>query len=92
MKFRKKPVVIEAMKVPRLVVAENSDPFVQFMGGMSTLNIDWTRNWRTGVVKVVTLEGTMTAHIGDWIVRGVKGELYPVKPDIFEATYEPEGV
>lgn len=38
---------------------------------------------------ISTLEGTMTASNGDWIIRGVKGELYPCKPDIFAATYEP---
>jgi hypothetical protein len=40
------------------------------------------------VLDVPTLEGTMTAKVGDWIVRGVAGEIYPVKPEIFEATYE----
>ena len=39
---------------------------------------------------IKTLEGTMTAFPGDWIIRGVKGELYPCKPDIFAATYEPK--
>lgn len=39
-------------------------------------------------VKIETLEGTMTAEPGDWIITGVKGEIYPCKPDIFEATYE----
>jgi hypothetical protein len=39
-------------------------------------------------VEIVTLEGTMTAQLDDWIIRGVQGELYPCKPDIFEATYE----
>ena len=39
-------------------------------------------------VNIVTLEGTMHAQAGDWLIRGVKGELYPCKPDIFEATYE----
>ena len=39
-------------------------------------------------VEIPTLEGTMTASMNDWIIRGVKGELYPCKPDIFEATYE----
>ncbi len=38
---------------------------------------------------IVTLEGTMQAEPGDWIITGVKGEVYPCKPDIFEATYEP---
>lgn len=40
-------------------------------------------------VQIHTLEGTMTANVGDWIITGVKGEQYPCKPDIFEATYEP---
>ena len=38
---------------------------------------------------ITTLEGTMRADVGDWIIRGVKGELYPCKPDIFAASYEP---
>lgn len=42
-----------------------------------------------GTALINTLEGTMTANSGDWIIRGVKGELYPCKPDIFAATYEP---
>lgn len=41
------------------------------------------------VQKINTLEGIMTASPGDWIVKGIKGELYPVKPDIFEKTYKP---
>lgn len=40
-------------------------------------------------VEIVTLEGTMVAEVGDWIITGVKGERYPCKPDIFAATYEP---
>ena len=38
---------------------------------------------------ICTLEGTMHADVGDWIITGVKGEMYPCKPDIFEKTYEP---
>jgi hypothetical protein len=40
------------------------------------------------VVKIDTLEGTLNAQVGDYIVKGINGEFYPVKPDIFEATYE----
>jgi len=39
-------------------------------------------------VEIKTLEGTMRADVGDWIITGIKGEKYPCKPDIFEATYE----
>jgi hypothetical protein len=42
-------------------------------------------------IRITTLEGVMVADEGDWIIRGVKGEVYPCKPDIFEQTYEPVG-
>ena len=42
----------------------------------------------TGGILIHTLEGAMVAAIGDWIIRGVMGELYPCKPDVFAATYE----
>ncbi|WP_258933231.1 hypothetical protein [Nesterenkonia pannonica] len=42
----------------------------------------------TGQMLIATLEGEMRAGVGDWIIRGVQGEFYPIKPDIFEATYE----
>lgn len=84
-KFRKKPVVIEA---------------VQWTGCASQLLLDMatTEDRELSVVSIgatgdqlhiKTLEGVMVASPGDWIIRGVKGELYPCKPDIFEATYEP---
>jgi len=83
-RWRKKPVVIEA---------------VQFMGGNE---FDQCPDWwsaafhrgtiarRTdGTASIVTLEGIIIAQPKDWIIRGIKGELYPCKPDIFAATYEP---
>lgn len=83
MKFRKKPVVIDA---------------IQFNGSNSTEVEAWgighTGGYICGVknggkiLTISTLEGTMEAHPGDWVIRGVKGEFYPCKPDIFEATYE----
>lgn len=82
-KFRKKPVVIEAVhfngswaSAPNAFVLSEQD------------NIAWSGEGG-GTLTIETLEGTMTASPGDWIIRGVKGELYPCKPDIFEATYEP---
>lgn len=61
-------------------------------GGRGPLSIESQtaarkEDWR-GWVEIKTLEGVMRADPGDWIIRGVKGELYPCKPDIFEATYE----
>jgi hypothetical protein len=97
MKFRKKPVVIEA---------EHYD-------GTSDGNrkiIDWLRGTKTPalmdtevrncspenpegfdypVLRINTLEGTHTVSVGDYVIRGVQGEAYPCKPDIFAATYEP---
>ena len=78
MRFRKKPVVIEAVQFN----GTNHDEIANFcaphpvrVGGSYTLIIP-------------TLEGNHTAAQGDWIIKGVKGEVYPCKPDIFTATYE----
>jgi hypothetical protein len=89
-KFRKKPVVIEA---------------VQWDGSASTANafigegfgVDWWYEIPIGErpgeeslrIVIPTLEGNHIGDIGDWIIKGVKGEFYPCKPDIFAATYEP---
>ncbi|MFF0816611.1 hypothetical protein ACFYVR_15890 [Rhodococcus sp. NPDC003318] len=84
--FRKKPVEIEAMQWdgavrPHLPIAswirENGGVYrwSPSLGGRQYLQIE-------------TLEGVMTCSPGDWVIRGVKGEFYPCKPDIFEATYE----
>lgn len=79
MKFRKKPVVIEAVRWMGFNSAEIAafDPAVQFEGSDSDL-----------VAVIPTLEGNMRASVGDWIIKGVKGEVYPCKPDIFDATYD----
>lgn len=80
MKFRKKPVVIEAVQ------------FSGDVGAPEIMALDLACEHVPGVgdcMLIRTLEGTMRATPGDWIIRGVKGELYPCKPDIFAATYEP---
>lgn len=79
MKFRKKPVVIEAVRYNGFNAAD-------IMVWAKVPEITESFN---GVLEIKTLEGTMTANEGDWIIKGVKGEFYPCKPDIFEATYEP---
>ena len=83
--YRKKPVVIEAFRFDEDEVwpewaakAERSGQVVVRQGAGLGLDIK-------------TLEGTMRAERGDWIIKGIKGELYPCKPDIFAATYEPAG-
>jgi hypothetical protein len=76
-KYRKKPVVIEAIRWD----GENMDEIKEF-----TPSDVWFDG--AGGCYVVTLEGTMQASIGDYIIRGVHDEFYPCKPDIFEKTYE----
>ena len=75
-KYRKKPVVIEAIQLGLLNLADVE----AFVGGDAG-------NTSEGLV-IATLEGAMHVSLGDWIIRGVQGEFYPCKPDIFEATYE----
>lgn len=82
--FRKKPVVIEAVKWDGKNWADVYN-FIQSSAG----NMQKYALSPSNVLTLETLEGTMTASIGDWIIKGVKGELYPCKPDIFAATYEP---
>ena len=83
MKFRKKPVVIDAVQFTddefetTQAINELLDP----------LRVSY-RNPKQPVIIIDTLEGEMTARIGDWIIKGVNGECYPCKPDIFEKTYE----
>lgn len=79
MKFRKKPVVIEAF---RYNIDIRPD---WFQDKVSSNDIITSEESCT----ITTLEGWLTAQKGDFIIKGVKGELYPCKPDIFEATYEP---
>ena len=72
-KFRKKPIVIDAWQFEKGENFPATYPFI------------WTGE---GELKIETLEGDMTVSPGDWIIKGVQGEFYPCKPDIFEATYE----
>lgn len=81
MKFRKKPVVIEAVQWE--ATAESWDKILA-MG-----DIKWTGGvMGTDTFTIHTLEGDHLARKGDWIIKGVKGEFYPCKPDIFEKTYD----
>lgn len=75
-RFRKKPVVIEAVQFTPLTIAECEEFVGGDMGGTAADPV------------IATLEGAMHVSLGDWIIRGVQGEFYPCKPDIFAATYE----
>lgn len=81
-KYRKKPVVVEAMQLP-----SDSAGFWEVYHWMRDDVAEWDdQPFR---IRIRTLEGEMWATEGDWIIKGVKGEFYPCKPDIFGATYEP---
>ena len=83
MKFRKKPVVIEAVQYD----GRETQELVAHIGDRQATF--YTEDARTPPrLEVATLEGAMRADVGDWIIKGVKGEIYPCKPDIFAATYE----
>ena len=83
-KYRKKPVVIEAIQF--VDTTERIGEIQEFMGGI-TIRVDYADK-NNPIIKIDTLEGVMAANVGDYIIKGVKGEFYPCKPDIFEATYE----
>ena len=80
--YRKKPVVIEAIQLEDLEVYTLMS--IQHLVGLGK---DIFEVKGDGLI-IKTLEGDMRASIGDWIIKGVQGELYPCKPDIFEKTYE----
>lgn len=80
--YRKKPVVIYAHQW----TGDNYKEIADFMGYAP---ISSAPNLPTNTLLIDTLEGDMMASVGDWIIRGVQGEYYPCKPDIFSATYEP---
>ena len=80
-RYRKKPVVIEAMQYGPYTAP--SLELVAFLSGAKV------KAYTEGLM-IETLEGNMLASPGDWIIKGVKGEFYPCKSDIFEMTYEPE--
>jgi hypothetical protein len=83
-KFRKKPVVIEAWpNEPHPPMAVTCPAWLLTAIGGGTVT-----QGGHGRLVIQTLEGQMVANVGDWIIQGVKGELYPCKPDIFAATYE----
>lgn len=81
-RYIKKPVVIEALKFNGL----NIDEVQEFLGES---NFEWCPNEQFEYdCYIKTLEGTMRADAGDYIIKGIKGEFYPCKPDIFKLTYK----
>lgn len=79
--YKKKPVIIQAIQF----FDESSLYDMREVFGREWLSV---RDFSDGKLKIKTLEGDHIANPGDWIIKGVKGEFYPCKPDIFEMTYE----
>lgn len=79
--YRKRPVIIEAIQLTK----ENFADVLTFCNNAGNIIASNENNMG---VSISTLEGTMLADIGDYVIRGIKGEYYPCKPDIFERTYE----
>ena len=91
--YRKRPVVIEAMEFPADGHGQGRVSDWAYRNGCELSLWDGEvvddkpgYHWRAGHIK--TLEGRMRVNIGDYVIRGVQGEFYPCKPDIFAATYE----
>lgn len=91
-RYRKKPIEIEAVQF----TGDNESEIAEFMGipitdlwisvdGLLRTDGDYRENTH---IHFLTLKGMMVADCGDWIIKGVKGEFYPCKPDIFNETYE----
>ncbi len=94
-RFRKKPVEIEALQW----TGHNHRPMFEFLGGSENeyliangKNFYINHSKVVGGLVIKTLEGEHLASIDDWIIKGVKGEFYPCKPDVFDLTYEPIAV
>lgn len=87
MKYRKKPVIVEAFKYDGDLIYSNGEPYVPSWA--MAANENGTFVWKgQGDLYIKTLEGDMLVTPGDYIIKGVQSELYPCKPDIFEMTYE----
>lgn len=88
MKYRKKPVVINAFQLTAERWDDNRD-WPEWLNRAWNEGVFFPSNLPQRIPTIKTLEGIHVVTIGDFIIQGVKGELYPCKPDIFEQTYEP---
>lgn len=79
MKYQKRPVIVEAMMW--------AGDYGNLLDWMAKNNITGIKRGGNQTLLIPTLEGEMTARLGDWIIQGIQGEVYPCKPDIFQGTY-----
>lgn len=89
MKYKKKPVVIDAVQWNGKNFDEVMNFMQEFHGHKRAYEDAEEGAIKSGIISIRTLEGVMSASTNDWIIKGVQGEFYPCKPDIFEKTYEP---
>ena len=91
-KYRKKPVVIDAIQLTDRNVRQVYEWVYDCVAIKTDMDLhkwdDYVQLIIAKGMKIPTLEGEMAASIGDYIIKGIQGEFYPCKPDIFEATYE----
>lgn len=86
--FRKKPITVQAMVFDgSRISGANIADWMAMQGAPGIATFDETPG-QSPVLMIQTLEGDMQASPGDWIIRGVQGEFYPCKPEIFAATYD----
>lgn len=99
MKYRKKPVIIEAVQLSKSNLDEvknfvNEKGIIKYWGRtkgelcLVGYEVDYAESWEKVTIDITTLEGVMRADENDYIIKGIKGEFYPCKSDIFEQTYE----
>ena len=81
-KYRKKPVEVEALQW-----MDNNLEMAEFLE-MPNLGAHNPNHYGHSILKIITSEGIMEARLGDYVIKGIAGEYYPCKPDIFERTYE----
>lgn len=89
-KYTKKPVTIQAIQ---FINAGNTEEILKWVGQYARSIYHQIENpdgslITTKIIEIITLEGVMTARVGDYIIKGIQGEFYPCKPDIFEQTYK----
>jgi len=92
MKYRKKPIIIEAFQITKESRQSNHDwpSWLHEAWQEGTLYpASYGKSNGKDMLMIKTLEGDMLVDWNDWVIQGIKGEIYPCKPDIFEATYDP---
>lgn len=83
--YVKKPVVIQAMQ---WLGEQSFDELYAFANADNNLGVVGMKDGRSDIAEIRTLEGVMNASVGDYIIKGLRGEFYPCKPDIFDMTYD----